>query len=156
MPKGLRLKKTPAEEAERDLRRARKAAKKAALRERRARDPDLDGEDVDSSYAFPDPGSSTPHLGTRTGGTAEDDTFRERLWDALREDNDDRHDAIEARMNEYAHVPRRWQGANSHAYDPDSMAGPDGDPKHMDDDEYAEWVRVGMWRCVPPWARESF
>jgi hypothetical protein len=148
MPKGLRLKRTRAEEAERDLRRARKAAKKAALRQRSAQDV----EDGDLDHVFPDPGPSTSRRGTCAAGTAEDDTFREKLWDAL--GDDDRLDAVEAQLNEYAHVPRRWRGASSQVHDPDSMAGPDDDPRLMDDDEYAEWVRVGMWRCVPSLATE--
>jgi hypothetical protein len=140
MPKGLRLKRTPAEEAERDLRKARKAAKKASLRQRGAQKADLD---VKENNASPEAGPST----SRATGTVEDDAFDEKLWDAL--GDDDRLGAIEARLNEYGHVPRRWRSASSQEYDP-NMAGPDDDPRLMDDDEYAEWVRVGMWRCVIP------
>ena len=148
MPKGLHLKRTPAEQAEHDLRKARRAAKKAALRQRRAQDANFDAKDIDLDYAFLDPGPSTSRRGTRTTGAAEDDSFHEKLFDAL--GDDDRLDTVEARLNEYAHIPRRWRGAGSQAHEPDCMAGPDDDPRFMDDDEYAEWVRVGMWRWVLP------
>jgi hypothetical protein len=144
MPKGLRLKRTPAEEAERDLRKARKAAKKASLRQRGAQKADLDVKDVNLDNAFPDVGPST----SRAAGTVDDDAFDEKLWDAL--GDDDRLDTIEAQLNDYGHVPRRWRSASSQAYDQNTMAGPDDDPRLMDDDEYAEWVRMGMWRCVIP------
>ncbi|KAH9006156.1 hypothetical protein EDB86DRAFT_3061277 [Lactarius hatsudake] len=109
MPKRLRLKRTPAEQAEHDLRKARKATKKATSKQRSARGADLD--------------SASKH--------SEDERFQQKLWDALDDDND-RLDGIEARLNEYAHVPRRWRGV-------------DDDPRFMNDDEYAEWVRVGIW-----------
>src|SRR5258707_2580242 len=66
MPKRLRLKRTPAEQAEHDLRKARKAAKKATSKQRSARDPDLDSEakhsgdpDAELDFTFTDPGPST-------------------------------------------------------------------------------------------------
>ena len=149
MPKRLRLKRTPVEQAEHDLRKARKAAKKATFKQRSARDPDLDSEakhsggpDAEFDFTFPDPGPSTSHY-----ATAEDERFQQKLWDAL-DDNDDRLDGIEARLNEYAHVPRRWRGVGSREYNLDSTGGLDDDPRFMNDDEYAEWVRVGIWRCV--------
>jgi len=151
MPKGLRLKKTPAEEAEHDMRRARRAAKKAANRQYRAHDADLhsdgrsskrsrtmggDGVDLD-----PGAGPSTLHYGART--VPVEDSFQEKLWDAL--GDDDRLDGIEARLNEYAYVPRRWRGVSPQACT-DATGGLDDDPNFMNDDEYAEWVRVGIWR----------
>lgn len=160
MPKALRLKRTPAEQAERDLRKARKAAKKAASRPYLAQDGDfdLDGrplkrsgtlgdEDVNLNHPFLDPGPSTSRYGAR-GVPVIDDGFQERLWDAL--GDDDRLDAIETRLNDYAHVPRRWRGVSPQAYGPDITSGLENNPELMDDDEYAEWVRVGMWRCVLP------
>ncbi|KAI9441651.1 hypothetical protein H4582DRAFT_1934022 [Lactarius indigo] len=119
MPKRLRLKRTPAEQAEHDF------AQGAA------RDTDLDS-------ASKHPG------GLDADATAEDERFQQKLWDALDDDND-RLDGIEARLNEYAHVPRRWRGVGSREYNLDSMGGVDDDPRFMNDDEYAEWVRVGIW-----------
>jgi hypothetical protein len=83
----------------------------------------------------------------------EEESFQEKLWDAL--DDDDRLGGIEARLNEYAYVPRRWRGVSSQAYSPDSVGGLDDHPNFMNDDEYAEWVRVGMWRCVLPNVRTN-
>lgn len=147
MPKRLRLKRTPAEQAEHDLRKARKATKKATSKRHSARDPDLDSEgrglDAEFDFTFSDPGASTSHY--RAGATAEDECFQQKLWDAL-DDNDDRLDGIEARLNEYAHVPRRWRGVGTRENDLDSTGGLDDDPRFMNDDEYAEWVRVGIWR----------
>ncbi|KAI9465280.1 hypothetical protein BJY52DRAFT_1246272 [Lactarius psammicola] len=154
MPKRLRLKRTPAEQAEHDLRKARKAAKKATSKQRSARDRDLDSEartskhsgglDAEFDFTFPDPGPSTSHYCARA--TADDERFQQKLWDALDDDDDARLDGIEARLNEYAHVPRRWRGVGLREYNLDSTGGLDDDPRFMNDDEYAEWVRVGIWR----------
>lgn len=147
MPKRLYLKRTPAEQAERVLRKARKAAKKS--KQRCARDRDLDSEgrnsaglDAEFDFTFPDPGPSTQNY--RAHATAEDERFQQKLWDAL--DDDDRLDGIEARLNEHAHVPRRWRGVGLRDYNIDGTDGLDDDPRFMNDDEYAEWVRVGIWR----------
>jgi hypothetical protein len=157
MPKGLRLKKTPAEQLEHDMRRARKAAKKAAHRQYRPHDADFDAdgrsskrsrtqgdEDVDLEPPFLDPGPSTRY-GAHTAPVAEE-SFQEKLWDALRDD--ERLDGVEAQLNEYAYIPRRWRGVSSRAYSPDTIGGLGDDPNLMNDDEYAEWMRSGMWRYV--------
>ena len=152
MPKRLHLKRTPAEQAEHDLRKARKAAKKAASKQRSAHDTDLDPEahtsrhhgglDAEFDFIFPDSGPSTSHYCARD--TVEDERFQQKLWDAL--GDEDRLDGIEAQLNEYAHVPRRWRGVGFQEYNLDSTGGLDDDPRFMNDDEYAEWVRVGIWR----------
>src|SRR6266404_8776228 len=153
MPKRLRLKRTPVEQAEHDFRKARKASKKAASKQRRACDMDLDspgtqtpkhssGLDAEFNFTFPDPGPATFH--NRARATVEDGHFQQKLWDAFEED--DRLDGIETRMNEYAHVPRWWRGVGIREYDLDGTGGLDEDPRFMNDDEYAEWVRVGIWR----------
>lgn len=49
-------------------------------------------------------------------------------------DDDERLDSIEARFNAYR-VPERWQ---------DSRQATEN-PNEMDEDEYAEWIRRGMW-----------
>lgn len=151
MPKRLRLKRTPAEQAEHDLRKARKAAKKATSKRRGTHDMDFDSEPRTSRYpdgrgaefdfTFSDPGPSTSHY---YRGAAEDERFEEKLWDAL--GDDERLDGVESRLNEYAHVPRRWRGVDFREHNLDSPDGLDDDPRYMNDDEYAEWVRVGIWR----------
>jgi hypothetical protein len=92
----------------------------------------------------PGAGPSTLHYGART--VPAEESFQEKLWDAL--GDDDRLDGIEARLNEYAYVPRRWRGVSPQTYSPDATGGLDDDPNFMNDDEYAEWVRVGIWRYV--------
>ena len=48
-------------------------------------------------------------------------------------------------MNSYAHVPRRWRGGGMERMDDELGI----DPQYMEEEDYAEWVRAGMWRCVP-------
>ncbi|KAJ7818156.1 hypothetical protein B0H14DRAFT_3474001 [Mycena olivaceomarginata] len=61
-------------------------------------------------------------------------------------------DSLEAQMNDYAHVPDRWRtgGADAGRSRVDYDVGADEflkmDPRHMDDEEYAEWIRAGMYR----------
>ncbi|KAI0302361.1 hypothetical protein B0F90DRAFT_1816567 [Multifurca ochricompacta] len=122
MPDRLRLKRTPAEQAERDLRKARKASKRAAFGHRRAQDADLDSDtrtpkrsdivdNIDSDFGFSNPGPSTSRYDFHATGLEEQ--FQEKLWDAL--GDDDRLDAVEARLNEYAHVPRRRRNAATYS-----------------------------------------
>ncbi|KAG8221287.1 hypothetical protein J3R82DRAFT_1453 [Butyriboletus roseoflavus] len=148
----LRLKRTPAEEQERARRKAYKAAKKAAKRRR-------SGDENDSD---PAPGSSSrkQHRTSLGAAFSDDDVygpsppptssykpdydairaeleymrFRDKMCSAL--EDDERLDGVNARFNDYAHVPDRW-ARDKH----DSV-----DPQYMDDDEYAEWVREGMWK----------
>jgi len=134
------------------LRKARKAAKKAASKRHGVHDTDIGleartsrhsgGLDAEFDFTFPDPGPSTSHYCARD--TVEDERFQQKLWDAL--GDDDRLDGVEARLNEYAHVPRRWRGVSFQECNLDSTGGLDDDPRFMNDDEYAEWVRVGIWR----------
>jgi len=72
-----------------------------------------------------------PHL---TGQTNDKLLFnREKMWSALEED--ECLDGITTQLNDYAHIPDRW------ACDADDTA----DPQYMHNDEYAKWVRKGMW-----------
>lgn len=159
MPKGLRLKKTPAEQVEHDMRRARRAAKKAAHRQYRAHDGDLnpDGRSSKRSRTVGDdpssfgPGPSTLRDGART--VVEEEIFQEKLWNALGED--ERLDGIETRLNEDVYVPRRWRGVSSQANGSDTVDGLGDNPNLMNDEEYAEWVRAGMRRCVLPNVRAN-
>ena len=167
-PSKLRLKRTPAEQAEHDMRKARKAARKAAKRRRnqdendyahsdghshahkrqRTSDerPKSDIDDSDSEYGpQPAASSSRSHRAhkldhDRIQAEVEEERFREKLWGAM--GDDERLDSVEASLNSYAHVPRRWRGGGMERMD-DEL---DTDPRYMEDEEYAEWIRAGMWR----------
>lgn len=176
MPK-LRLKRTPEEEAARQL---RKEQARAGKRKRRSADKDVprfchkkrrskqhitddEGGGEDGEQYGPQP-NTDPDCGP--GGAPrdynsirtemEEQMFREKMFDAL--GDDERLDSLEARLNDYAHVPDRWRSGSSRrtrkaAYDDDdAMYGRaeedflNRDPRYMDDEEYAEWIRVGMYR----------
>uniref|UniRef100_D8Q9X8 Uncharacterized protein n=1 Tax=Schizophyllum commune (strain H4-8 / FGSC 9210) TaxID=578458 RepID=D8Q9X8_SCHCM len=76
----------------------------------------------------------------------EEQAFREKMFDAL--GDEERLDGIEAQFNDYAHVPNRWGGGSTTRervyHDEDSFLHTD--PQHLDEEEYAEWVRLGMYR----------
>ncbi|KAG1824332.1 uncharacterized protein BJ212DRAFT_1319423 [Suillus subaureus] len=156
----LHLKRTPAEEAERALRKARKAAKPARKRshlseeagehgesssKRRRRGEVIDSDLDEEVYGPPPPPSLSsahkPDYDTILS-ELEDARFREKMWDALRDD--ERLDAIDARFNDYAHVPDRWRVDAARGGGSEDQT--DMDPRFMDDDTYAEWIRAGMWR----------
>ncbi|KAI0667068.1 hypothetical protein C8Q78DRAFT_415160 [Trametes maxima] len=166
MTKGkLRMKRTPAEEAEREWRKAQKAARKAARKARHA-DSDEDPshpsrkrgrtegptvqayDDSDSEYGPQPPsgsGSGSHHRAhkpdyERIRAEVEEMRFREKLYEAMGED--ERLDSVEASMNSYAHIPRRWRGGGMDRMDDEHGV----DPQYMEDEDYAEWVRDGMWR----------
>lgn len=149
----LRLKRTPAEEQERARRKAFRTAKKAAKR-RHSRDADDSNQGSPSrkkhrtqhppNLAFPEDddvyGPSPPPISSHKPNydairaELEDMRFRENMWSALEED--ERLDGIDTRFNDYAHIPDKW------ARDEHDAAN----PQYMDDDEYAEWIREGMWK----------
>ncbi|KAG2159150.1 uncharacterized protein EDB93DRAFT_1118414 [Suillus bovinus] len=153
----LHLKRTPAEEAERALRKARKVAKAARKRSQGAGEHEQSsskkkhrGEVIDSDldeevYGPPPPPSlSSAHKADYDTilSELEDARFREKMWDALRDD--ERLDGIDARFNDYVHVPDRWRTNAASSGSPEDQT--DMDPRFMDDDTYAEWIRAGMWR----------
>ncbi|EJF57254.1 hypothetical protein DICSQDRAFT_183303 [Dichomitus squalens LYAD-421 SS1] len=163
-PSKLRLKRTPAEQAEHDLRKARKIARKAA-KHRRQHDEDeydesdghshrkkrrrtsvgLSSNDIDDSDSEYGPQPASSHRAhkpdyDRIQAEIEEQRFRDKLWGAL--GDDERLDSVEASLNSYAHVPRRWRGGGMERMDDES----DVDPRYMEDEEYAEWIRAGMWR----------
>ena len=76
----------------------------------------------------------------------EEQRFREKMFDAL--GDDERLDSIEARFNDFGHVPDRWRSAGglkaSEGIREDDILRLD--PQNMDEEEYAEWVRTGMYR----------
>ncbi|KIM31303.1 hypothetical protein M408DRAFT_7106 [Serendipita vermifera MAFF 305830] len=158
----LRLKETPEERERRKAKEERRAARK-----KQKSGPDLHFDyanevedrqwklsepiiyrtpnDAGASYNLEtEPSSSSRRSGKRGDPKPvnyeqiqkelEEANFRAKLFDAM--DDDERLDSIQARFNAY-HVPERWQDA-----------GPSSDtnnPNVMDEDEYAEWVRRGMW-----------
>lgn len=75
--------------------------------------------------------------------------FRQKMFDALGED--ERLDGMETHFNDFVHIPDRWKRAattttETYLYDADDFLKLN--PNALDDDEYAEWVRLGMYRCV--------
>ena len=120
----LHLKRTPAEEWERARRKAHKKRKRAKESTKK--------HDDDDEYCPPSSSHKPDYDAIRT--ELEDMQFREKMWGAFEED--ERLDGVNARFNDYAHIPDRW------ARDTHDAA----DPQYMDDDEYAEWVRQGMWK----------
>ncbi|KAL4071292.1 hypothetical protein V8B97DRAFT_2023865 [Scleroderma yunnanense] len=153
----LHLKRTPAEKAERARRKAHKAARKAAKKyktsatdgytstdSRRSRDTRKtqkrwrSGDDDYSHYPSPSP-SARPLDSDAIHAQMEEEAFMEKMQGAL--DDDERLDAIDSKFRSYAHIPDRWR--NTRTGREDHLAR---DPQYMDDDEYAEWIREGMWR----------
>ncbi|TFK51047.1 hypothetical protein OE88DRAFT_207510 [Heliocybe sulcata] len=170
----LHMKETPAERQERELRKARKAAKKAAKRAERHRDRDDSYDSADSSRRKrrrtdhrppppdpwddsdaeygPPPPSTKPDYETLQA-ELEEQRWREKMWDAMDDESmftagsSSRLDQLETEMNSYAHIPKHWQGPHAGG-DVSDIAGID--PNTMEDEEYAEWIRVGMWRKKNP------
>ncbi|KAJ3748634.1 hypothetical protein DFH05DRAFT_1388978 [Lentinula detonsa] len=169
MPK-LHLKRTPEEEAARRLRKKEKKEAKrrrkedhygdnsssskrrhqtaAAAEESTDRKWDsYDDDDDDVEFIGPIPGPSNHRSDYETlHAELEEKRFREKI--AMAFEDDERLDSIEARFNCFAHVPVHW-GGRIHSkprinYDNDEFLAMD--PMSMDDEEYAEWIRVGMYR----------
>lgn len=185
MPK-LHLKRTPEEAALHELRKKEKREGKRRRRHRgsyhdlesesaharkRSRASELDQEperkwassDEDEEQYGPKPAASSnsyasgSHKPDRDQLEAEKDDlrFKERLFDAYADD--ERLDSLEARMNDFAHVPDRWRTARKpiNVFENDEWLRMD--PQVMDEEEYAEWIRMGMYRCVVPsvlWSRQ--
>ena len=84
----------------------------------------------------------------------EERRFREKMFDAL--GDDERLDGIGARFNDFVHLPMHWQHASTSGFEKAKtthVCGGDEylklDPNAMDDEEYAEWIRKGMYRYAP-------
>ena len=161
----LKLKRTPEEQAAHEARKARKAARKAAKTSRTQQDDD-NAYDYDERESSSRKRRRTEHgdhdfdfvfdhdLGQPSSSGAadvdfesvlaelEEARFREKMSGAF--EDDERLDSVEARLNSYAHIPRRWRGGGMDRMD-DEL---DIDPQMMEDEDYAEWVRAGMWRYV--------
>ncbi|KAF7782697.1 hypothetical protein Agabi119p4_2073 [Agaricus bisporus var. burnettii] len=174
MPK-LHLKRTPEEAALHELRKKEKREGKRRRRDRgsyhdlesesaharkHSRASELGQEperkwassDEDEEQYGPKPASSSnsyasgSHKPDRDQLEAEKDDlrFKERLFDAYADD--ERLDSLEARMNDFAHVPDRWRTARKpiNVFENDEWLRMD--PQVMDEEEYAEWIRMGMYR----------
>ena len=181
----MHLKRTPAEQAEREFHRAKKAARRAAkrhhhelsesssdeYRQEQANSPPskrgrtghskpsgTGAPSSDYSYVFYDsadeygpvplPSASASASSSRAHKPdydqireqLEEERFREKMFGAMEED--ERLDGLESHLNSYAHIPRRWRGGGMDRMD-DELAV---DPQLMEEEDYAEWVRAGMWR----------
>ncbi|KAH9833468.1 uncharacterized protein C8Q71DRAFT_773611 [Rhodofomes roseus] len=165
----LHLKETPAERRERDLRRARKAAKKrrrqtpedtssdetgpssSRKRHHTSSEPTNDGypyvffDEDEDAYGPPPPPPTASHRAhkpdyDRIQAELEEARFREKMFGAMEED--ERLDSLESRLNDYAHIPRRWRGGGMDRMDDELGI----EPGMMEEEDYAEWVREGMWR----------
>ena len=153
---GLHLKETPEERAERKWKKRKKDGRKSHQSHSHKKDTkeannqrgqagsdDLYHDGFDDEGWAPQEGSTKIDM-DQVRAEVEERMFREKLFDAMGEDYDHRLDGMEARMNTYAHVPNRWK--NSHIDERDRVDGPAGDPHQMSDEEYAEWIRMGMFR----------
>ena len=173
----LRLKRTPEEQAAHDLRKAEKRARKAtkhrpsredreecaredgadhahAARSRKRRKLEDDSDqydfvfDADDEFLYAEAGPSRQsHRAQKPDydyirAQLEEERFREKLAGAF--DDDERLDSVEAKFNSYAHIPRRWRGGGMDRMDDDLNI----DPQMMEEEDYAEWMRDQMWRCV--------
>ena len=155
----LHMKRTPAEQAEHDLRKARKAARKAAKRARRhagssddegegssyakrQRTAEAHGGDFDEDRDLPAGHAHKPDQ-DYIYAQVEEERFREKMWGAF--EDDERLDSVEARFNNYAHIPRRWRSGGMDRMDDEMNV----DPQMMEEEDYAEWVRANMWKWVP-------
>ncbi|KAJ1306002.1 hypothetical protein OPQ81_010717 [Rhizoctonia solani] len=156
----LHMKQTPAEREEEEERAYRKAQRAA----RKARRVYPGHDDTSSSHPKHKRSHSPPHRRKRRRESVppfdqgdesvppasaskidmealraemEERQFREKLFDAMGDDAG--LENTEAHFNEYDDfVPDRWKDpVSSHLRD---------DPSMMDDDQYAEWIREGMWR----------
>ena len=161
----LNLKRTPEEALQHRLRKERKRAKRrhsshgdlkpqAGSSKRSEQDgpsrkwASSDEED-DAEYG-PQPANKThaqkPDYDTLKA-EIEQDLFRQKMFDVMKDD--ERLDSIEAQFNDFAQVPDRWRtlgtGKNKmNIFEEDGYVKMD--PRYMDDEEYAEWIRIGMYR----------
>lgn len=159
----LKLKRTPEEQAAHDLRKAQKRARKAAKHRRSYTGSEDDdaystaskkrkvGDVNGYNFVFDDlhDGAGPSHRAPKPDldyadvqAQVEEERFREKLATAF--DEDERLDATEARMNSFSHIPRRWRGGGMERMDDELGI----DPQMMEEEDYAEWVRAEMWKCV--------
>ena len=153
----LHLKRTPEEQRAHDLRKARKAARKAAKRSRHTTVSDAEDEPGPSQkrarksgqhndFVFDlDDDSYTSHRAHKPDYDyihvqMEEERFKEKMYGAF--EDDERLDSVEAHFNSYTHIPRRWRGGGMDKMDDEFNV----DPQMMEEEDYAEWMRNNMWR----------
>ena len=166
----LHMKSTPAEDIARRLRkierkeerkRRRNAdANSANSKRRRAETTEEHSRKWASSDEddFLDPGPSTGNRQSHRDYDSiqeevEERRFREKMFNEM--ESGDRLDSIEAQYNDYAHIPGRWRRGSSTRMGAYAFETPDIgmtehshlDPRYMEDEEYTEWMRMGMYRC---------
>jgi len=80
----------------------------------------------------------------------EEKEFQQKLFDNLADE--EQLDSTEAHFNDYAHIPHRWASYEGppkrdfNAFDDAGLLALD--PNTLDEEDYAEWVRAGMYRYV--------
>lgn len=165
----LHMKSTPAEDIARRLRRKerkeeRKRRHNADANSSTSKRRRVETEEHSRKWAssdeddFLDPGPSTGNPQSHKHYDSiqeevEERRFREKMFDEM--ESGDRLDSIEAQYNDYAHIPGRWRrGSNTrmgaYAFEMPDIGKSDHsglDPRYMEDEEYTEWIRTGMYRC---------
>lgn len=77
----------------------------------------------------------------------EEERFREKMYGAYEDDVG--LYGVEEQMNQFAHIPDRWRGPEMPGANGVRLGDETGpNPQYMDDEEYAEWIRHNMWKCV--------
>lgn len=169
MPKRLELKETKAEKEEKEYKRMRKEARKAARYHVDEQSSSTShsatfGESSGSSRNFGrgsrkqydlvfddlDEGTWTPSSTSIKADKEairtqmeedEEQAFRAKLFDAMEMDLG--QDSAYSHFNSYAHIPARWKERSPTSRDLDDAGPPD--PNYMNDEQYVEYVRQGMW-----------
>ncbi|KAF5380581.1 hypothetical protein D9615_004677 [Tricholomella constricta] len=173
MPK-LRLKRTPEEEAAHQLRKEQRREAKSKRKHgnvddhgapslKRSRQhattsrPWASSDDEPQADYDHEPGPSSSSHRTSSSvkpdyeelrAELEEKRFREKMAAAF--EDDERLDSLESRFNDFSHVPGRWRTDGSQPGKPVYDDGADDflkmDPRYMDEEEYVEWIRMGMYR----------
>jgi len=165
MTNKLNLKRTPEEALQHRLRKERKRAKrsfgdlKPGTSSKRSHNEQDAGpsrkwassdEDNEAEYG-PQPATNSKTHAQKPDYDAlkaeiEQEMFQQKMFEAM--GDDERLDSIEAQFNDFVQVPDRWRtsgtGKNKMNVFDDGYVKMD--PRYMDDEEYAEWIRVGMYR----------
>lgn len=116
-------------------------------------------DESDEEYG-PQPGPSSPRASESSSKPdydairteLEEQRFRDKMFGAF--EDDERLDSLEARFNDFAHVPGRWRPGGGGKPGKAVFDEPrvdeflNIDPRYMDEEEYVEWIRVGMYRFV--------
>lgn len=140
--KKLHLKRTPAEQAEHDLRKARKAARRAARAAPYATHQNTESDDEYGPQPAPSAAASSRRMTHEDDedvfARVEEDRFRDKLAEAMGED--EYVHGLHSRFETYeaGRVPKRWQGLDTEANNVN--------PALMEEEEYAEYIRSSMWR----------